>query len=206
MMYQVGQTFGPDVAISERALFMDGQPRWHGLFVPPQREAKAEAWLERRGVYSFHPVTYRTVKVRGVSKRTESRYLPGYVFARFPGPAIWHRIMASQFIADAIRMSSGHPAILAHDDLANIHAMRSVDQAAEEARKKAATIHRGDKVRMMSGIFEGSEVEVLSLLGGRVMIRMSLFGSEREAEVAIDTVEKINILRNATKSGMLQFE
>lgn len=198
----VGDTVPVETEADARALYRPGEPRWHGVVVPPMREGQCEAWLERRGVYSFHPVTYRTVTIRGKRKRIESRYLPGYVFARFPGPAIWHRVMASLFVADAIRMSSGDPAILAPADLTNIHAMRAIDEAAEEARRNAAKIRRGDRVRMLSGIFEGEAVEVLSLDNGRVKIGMTLFGAEREADVAVDMIEKINPLPDDATGGI----
>lgn len=187
---------------SAGAFWTEGDPRWHALIVPPQREEAAEAMLARHGVYSFHPVTVRTVSVRGKRKRVVSRYLPGYVFARFPGPVIWHRLMASPVVADAVRHSSGWPAVLMPADLERLHAMRAIDEAEEERRRQAAIIRRGDRVRILSGAFEGDEVEVLSLDNGAVQVRMCILGSELPVQIVFSGVEKIQPLHDAPACGI----
>lgn len=195
MKYQIGQVL--EASIDQRALFTDGAPRWHGLTVPPQHEAKAEAWLKVRGVYSFHPVTHRTVTIRGKKIRRESRYLPGYVFARFPGEAIWHRVLETPFITDAIRLFSGHPAFLKPKDLVDLHDMRSRDEAAEAKARHARTIHAGDRVRLtgiLSGIVPGDDVEVLTITNGRAKVRITMFGGEVDAEVSVSDLRKAHPL------------
>lgn len=184
------------------AFNIEGDPRWHALIVVPQKEQAAEAMLARHDVYAFHPVTTRTVSIRGKRKRVVSRYLPGYVFARFPGPVIWHRLMASPLIADAVRHSSGWPAVLMPGDLEKLHAMREIDEAEEERRRQAKVIRRGDRVRILSGAFEGEEVEVLDLAGGSVRVRMCILGSELPVQIVFSGVEKIQPLHDTPISGI----
>lgn len=184
------------------AFTTEGDPRWHALIVVPQKEQAAEAMLARHDVYAFHPVTTRTASVRGKRKRIVSRYLPGYVFARFPGPVIWHKLMASPLISNAVRHSSGWPAVLMPADLERLHAMRAIDEAEEERRRQARIIRKGDRVRILSGAFEGEEVEVLSLDNGRVTVRMCILGSELPVQIVFSGVEKTQPLHDSPISGI----
>lgn len=173
------------------ALSEPGPARWYGLVVPPQREGAAEAWLALRGVYSFHPVKSRTVKIRGKCIRRESRYLPGYVFARFDGSIIWHRVQASPFISDAIRLSSGQPATLNPNDLKGIYAMRHRDEAEADAERQARTIRPGDRARILSGVFEGNEVEVCEIRSGEAVLRLTMFGDCVPVRIPLAGLHKI---------------
>jgi len=181
--------------------FNEGQARWHALIVAAQREEAAERMLQRAGVYAFHPVTKRTTMRRHKRHVTVSRYLPGYVFARFPGPAIWHQVFATPIIVNAVRHSSGWPAVLNPEDLERIHAMRAMDEAEEERQRQARVIRRGDKVRIMSGAFEGEEVEVLDV-GNSIKVRMCILGSELPVTVEFAGVEKIGVLQHNSPSDM----
>lgn len=159
-----------------KSIAIEGRPHWYALIVPPQREGAAEQWLGLRGVYAFHPVKTRTVTVKGKRIRRESCYLPGYVFARFGGSIIWHRVQESPYIADAIRLSCGAPATLNPEDLAGIYAMRHRDDESAEAARRARTVRPGDRARILSGVFEGSEVDVIEIRSGEAVLRLTLFG------------------------------
>lgn len=172
------------------SIFTAGAPRWHALMTAPQAEAKAEAWLKARGVYSFHPVTRRVVTIRGKAVSRVSRYLPGYVFARFPGEMVWHRVHACTHVHDCIRMASGQPGILRPDDLTALHAMRDRDDEAREAQRHAAMIRRGDKVRVLSGLWSGQQTEVIAIRNGKAIVQLTMFGADREVEVAMAVMVK----------------
>lgn len=184
----------PYETTDSRALFIPGPRRWHALIVPPQRETAAEAWLKRRGVYAFHPVKRRVVTIRGKRIEKHQRYLPGYVFANVPGRMIWHRLFASPLIADAIRLQSGEPGILQPSDLRSIQAMRPRDEAADAAKAARAAAARmfspGDAVEIKSGLWAGHRSEVVEIGNGRAKVRLTLFGSEREAEMGADMLRK----------------
>lgn len=174
-------------------IFTADTPRWHALMTQPQAETKAEAWLKACGVYSFHPVTRRVVTIRGKAVSRVSRYLPGYVFARFPGEMIWHRVHTCTHIHDCIRMASGQPGILRPDDLTALHAMRDRDDEAMEAQRHAAMIRRGDKVRILSGLWqENAPTEVVEIGShGKAKVRLIMFGAERLAEVDMTAMIKV---------------
>lgn len=180
-----------DISALERPpLYVEGTPAWHCLRVMPQREDDCEAWLDRRGVYAFHPVTVRYQTHKGQRIKRVSRFIPGYVFARFPGRINWHAVHASPLVADAIRMRDGRIACLMESDLTALRAMSDREQRERERRAAAQMIRKGDRVRLASGPFEGSEVEVLSLKAGRATFSLHMFGGEIQAEVALENVTK----------------
>lgn len=174
-------------------IYTPAPARWHALMTLPQAEAKTEAWLKARGVYSFHPVTRRVVTIRGKAVSRVSRYLPGYVFARFPGEMVWHRVHACAHVHDCIRMASGQPGILRPDDLTALHAMRDRDDEAREAQRHAAMIRRGDKVRILSGLWQDSAPTEVVEIGenGKAKVRLVMFGAERLVEVDMTAMIKV---------------
>lgn len=166
----------------DRAIFWPGVVRWYALRVPPQREDQAEAWLKRRGVYAFHPVLRRNVVRYGVTHEQARRYLPGYVFARFPGQPREHMVVASPFILGALCRSDGFWGILRPQGLRAIYAMRKIDQAEEASRaerKRAGLLRVGDQALFMAGPFADFPCEVIEVMaGGGAKVRLQLFGRE----------------------------
>ena len=176
--------------LTRQPLYQDGPAQWHCLRVMPQREDDCEAWLDRRGVYAFHPVTVRHETVRGQCVKRVSRFIPGYVFARFPGRIVWHVVKDSPFVADAIRLRDGRIAALAECDLTALRAMSDRERRERERKAAAQMIRLGDRVRISAGPFEGHDVEILSLKAGRATFRIRLFGGDIPAEVALENVVK----------------
>lgn len=187
--FAIGQVIEPD---APRGIFHEGQSRWYGLVIHIQREDQAERWLELRGVYAFHPVRVRHKRIKGNNRRIVSRYLPGYVFARFPGEIIPHRVVGTPFIRGMIRLENGQPAILEPQDLRALHAMRDVDDETRKAEAERSKIRKGDKVRLLTGVMSGQEVEVLELKAGRAKFRIRMFGGEVPAEAMTTELQKVN--------------
>lgn len=174
---------------TRQPLYQDGPEHWHCLRVMPQREDDCEAWLDRRGVYAFHPVTVRYETHKGQRIKRVSRFIPGYVFARFPGLIAWHVVKASPFVADAIRMRDGRIATLAECDLTALRAMSDREQRERERRAAAQLIRLGDRATIASGPFEGADVEILSIKAGRATISIRMF-SGIPVEVALENLVK----------------
>jgi transcription antitermination factor NusG len=177
------------VFVAER-LTDPGPRRWHALLVMPQSEARVEMWLARHGVYGFHPVLMvrRRQGVRVVAHAR--RYLPGYVFARFDGPARPHAILAHPDVRGAICRADGSWGVLAAQDLRAIHAMRDQDRsrvlAAHAARKKrmaAVSLCAGAPALFRAGPLAGQVAEVIELRpDGGAVVRLRLFGAEIDAQ------------------------
>jgi transcription antitermination factor NusG len=180
-----------------RDLFHPGAPRWHALVTAPQAETKAEGWLGAHvpGCDAFHPVQAYRVRIRGREHDRHRRYIPGYVFARFPGPVIWHRLFAfCPYVRDAIRLTSGLPAALDPRDLVRLHGMRAADEAQEQAKARARLFNRGDRVRVLGGLWAGQETELLDVEGTTGTIRVRLFNAEHEVRVSLAGLDKAQAL------------
>lgn len=189
-------------AIAGSVLCNPGPVRWHALFVSAQKEEQAEAWLARRGVYGFHPVTTRKTRRAGKARQYHRRYLPGYVFARFPGEAIVHAVTACPFVHGALSRTDGSWGVILPKDLRSLHAMRKLDEEADRSRRSAerkrrrdAVVKRGDAALFSSGAFAGHRCEVVELLAnGGARVNFSLFG--REVLTTTDTADLVTIHRN----------
>lgn len=189
-------TLGQTVPYAPRRLVWQDAPRWYCLIAMPQQEGATVAWLKRKGIDAFFPVTsvaQRRPRAKIKSVMVHRKYLPGYVFARFPGEPVWHELFGiCPFIANVMRLRSGVPGILHPDDMRKISAMRAVDEEAQAARRKAMMLRKGDKARILDGVMEGWEVEVheVDTSTGKAKFRITLFG-ERETEIDMCRMEKI---------------
>lgn len=188
MPLSVGDHAG--IAVPRAALVIDGPARWYALRVQPQREDQAEAWLARRGVYAFHPVLPRKVRLYGKLREYHRRYLPGYSFARFDGQPLTHEVMACPFIIGALCRSDGAWGALQPSRLQAIHAMRKVDaevegarRAAADRRRQALSLKQGDAVMFRSGPLSDMQGEVVSLRAqGGAVVRLVLFGRDMDVD------------------------
>ncbi len=190
--FRIGQVLPPAV-LPPRALFVPGEERWHALMVMPQTENRVGEDLAAAGAYAFHPVEHRTRRVRGIEVTRTSRYLPGYVFARFPGEPIWHRIFrdprtSERRVRDVVRSASGAPARLHPDDLHALHAMRDVDRDARRRAAEAAMLKVGDAVKV--ALFGDEACEVVTIKGGTATIRMRILGGERDVAVTLASLTR----------------
>lgn len=182
--FQIGDVV--EVAGQKAAIFYPGQSRWHALWVAPQREDQVEAWLHKRGVYSFHPVQTRNTLRCGVRRQYHRRYLPGYVFARFKGEPLIHQVMSCPWVMGALCRSDGQWGVLEPGSMRAIHQMRKIDadQRVFEARQRArriadASLRKGDRVMFRSGPLAGFEAEVVTLIAeGGAKVSFQLFGRE----------------------------
>ena len=174
----------------DRALWSDGPRGWYALRVAPQAEVKVESWLARFGVESFHPCLMRQVRVRGALRQYRSAFLPGYVFARFPGLPMAHRVRAQGDVHGAITLSSGEWAMIDTASMRGLLNMRDraaaleSDRAAEGARLRALkSVRAGDRALFMAGPLVGQRCEVVELTGaGAATVRLRLFGADHRAQ------------------------
>lgn len=184
---------GDAVSSEAPALARPGAPRWHALIVSPQREKLVVGLLDRQGISAFFPVIERATRRRGRKVIYEARFLPGYVFARFPGPVIWHDLARIDAVRDMVRVRDGRPAVLRPEDLDALYAMRSRalaeiedERRAREARRAALRARAGGRARIRSGAYAGQVVDVLSVEGARSRIVLPLFGSAVAGEIGTD--------------------
>lgn len=172
------------------ALHTPGRPRWYGLRVAPQKERRAADFLAEHGVEAFYPITYVHRRYMGKRYKQERKYLPGYVFACFPGEPRWFTLFALPLFSDVIRGSSGMPGEIAPEGLQRLYDMRATDEAQEAASRARRTLRRGDRARVLSGPLSGSEVEMVEIRGSRGVFYLPLLGGAT-AEARLDDLEKM---------------
>ena len=185
--------------VASAALYEAGPARWYALRVAPQREEQAELWLQQRGVYAFHPVRMRKVVRFGKTRDYARRYLPGYVFARFPGEPAPMQVLRSPHILGALTCSGGQWGVLEPERLRALHAMRQPDerqrqsQAALQARKRAdARFRVGDSAMFRAGPFAGLPCEVAELKAdGGLTLRLMIFGRETVTRADAALIRKL---------------
>lgn len=190
LTYVLGQRVALDRPPGERAITGVGDPRCHALIVRPQTEDSVEDWLASHGIDGWHPVEKRLVVVRGRRVTRTRRYLPGYVFAEFPGPVIWHRVFERGLVVDVVRMRSGRAGRLSPADLVALRQMRSIDAAAQARIEQARRFNVGDSVRIAAGPLEGEECEIVALGHGEAIVSLRMFGGLREVSVSLSSVRK----------------
>lgn len=181
---------------SSAMIFEPGESAWYALLCRPQQERQAESWLAARDVYAFHPVTSRQTRVRGKIREYERRYLPGYVFARFAGAPVPHRVLTSPFITGALCMSDGQWGILGPKRLAALHEMRARDLRQEDKRQEqkrradaARRVRVGDRAMFKAGPFSGFHCEVVEIVAsGGIKVRFDIFGRENAITTTADTL------------------
>lgn len=161
-------------------LWIPGPPRWHALRCAPLREEAAAKHLRDEGIReAFYPVRTRRVTVRGRSLDRRTKFLPGYVFALFPGEPVWHRIIEGdprRLIRGVLCRTNGEAGILHPSDLRDLRAMADRDEREEQAARERARLKPGDVIRL--GILDAdAEVVALATYGAQVQLR--LFGSDR---------------------------
>jgi transcription antitermination factor NusG len=168
-------------------------------------------------VYSFYPVEERTRYRLGRQATHERPYIPGYVFARFPGAPWWHLILGDtqgvadrpvngwdRQVADTLRQhrtffdvirytGSEEPAWLVEGSLSSLMGMRSRAELLEEKRRRGMTIRKGDRVRIKDGVpaMAGFTGEILALKSTRGVVEIMLFGRVCEVEIELDRMEKV---------------
>ncbi len=197
----IGDRLPPAPAAAPAALFSPGPPRWHALRVAPLTEVRVEAWLEARGVEAFHPVLIRQVRQCGRLVRRERRYLPGYVFALFPGEAVPHAVTAHRFVYGAICRADGTWGALDPASLQAIMAMRRVDAALEAQRRAARArvraalrVRAGERALFRAGPLAGQACEVVELRAdGGAVVRLAMLGGL--TDVATDAAELVPLRR-----------
>lgn len=175
----------------------DDGVRWHALKVYPQRERAAKAWLLARGVYSFYPTRKIVRHVRGRALESERLYLPGYVFARFSGAPLWHRIISKperripRMIHDVIRLHNGEPGMLHERSLQQLFAMRATEGELDARFQHARRLRKSDRATIRSGIYEGQEIEIIEIKAGKARFKIYMFGAEIETAMDVGRLEKV---------------
>lgn len=157
-------------------------PRWYACYTMARREKKVHARFGERGLESFLPIVPRTSQWHDRRKRIEWPLLPGYVFARFRLPELYH-VLGTPGVSSVVRMN-GLPAPISDEEIRNI-ARFATALAESKIEPRQVRFREGQRVRIVSGPFEGIEGIVLELRGRRrVLVGLRTIGLGFEVDVS----------------------
>ena len=155
---------------------------WYCLRAQPKREALAAQQLPTlEGVSVFFPrVRYFRKTKTGLRASTEPLF-PNYLFASFDFWEQGKQVGFTRGVARIVRRSNLDPIVVPDDVMAGLFAL------APDGLVRVGTpdFKVGDTVRVVAGVFEGTETTVVRLVPGtkRVAVLMRLLGQEQEVEL-----------------------
>lgn len=194
MTYQYGKQYPLDY--TRRPLGAWIEPTWYILTTPPQREKRAEVWLERIGMStSWMPTTTRhKPNRRGGRTAYQHKVAPGYLFAMFEREPIWDVLfMQGKGRVSGVVSKGSEPCAITEETLAK---MQQVPQRIEQERQAAADAERAARLANMPEVGGNAVLEVGPLSGRHVQIEAInqgiayfIMGSVR-GEMAVDRMRK----------------
>lgn len=120
---------------------MDPYFSWYAVRTKPRQEDRAVENLAYWGIDTLAP------KLRGKSGRTDSHLFPGYIFARFDGTRMLHKIHFTRGVSYVLSFG-GVPAVISDEIIAEIHARIDTHGMVNNV----AVLKPGDKVIIKSGV------------------------------------------------------
>lgn len=164
---------------------------WFALKTEPQKEFAAVRILQRLGYTVFLPIEDKTRRSRGrVRKRFVVTYpmMRSYVFCHFDGHPPWFRIARLNVIIGVVGFD-GRPAAI--PDLAIVKLMATSGQSIPHRRSVNThkALKTGDMAEIISGQFFGQIVPVTGLRGQKAKIMLELFGTKREVDIPLSSLE-----------------
>lgn len=166
---------------------------WVVCLVTPGAEAQVIARLARRGLLAWCPTAtvYRRANraARGKRLRTYPA-APGYVavglMRAFPQYA---SVMMCEGVKGFLG-PEGRPVVLS---VAAVEALLAVSWVAPEAARHMGSgweFSVGDRVRVVSGPFDGAETDVLGISGEEARVVLQVLGAAREVRVFLGALAK----------------
>lgn len=161
---------------------------WYVVHTKPTRELMVSGLIEEQlGLAVYLPEVVETRR----SQKRRAPLFPRYLFvhadlARTPSQAI-------NSLPGVIHLVSfgGHPQPISHREIEALRAR--LDALNAQGGLPTHPFHPGDEVRLLDGPLQGLEAVFLGPMtpSQRVRVLLDFLGTEREAEVALESIERI---------------
>lgn len=152
---------------------------WYCLRAQPKREGVAAQQLATLdGVTVFYPrVSYIRRGPKGPAAATEPLF-PGYLFAAFDFMELGKKVGYTRGVARIVRRASLDPITVPGPVMTGLFALAPDGLV----RVGDPEFHIGDEVRIVAGIFAGTDTKIVRLepASKRIAVLVSLLGDERE--------------------------
>lgn len=163
-----------------------GAPPWFCLRAQPRRESVAAAHLPTLdGVEVFYPRVRYTRRTRSGPQQSTVALFPGYLFARF-APVLAKQVAYTQGVARIVRRGP---------DLAEVPSsvMAELFALAPEGlvRLGDPEFRIGQQIRVIAGVFAGTEAKVVKLAPARqrVAVLLEFLGQAQEVEIDLAQID-----------------
>src|ERR1700685_2424563 len=154
--------------------------KWYALLTESGTERKATIWLKRRQYHPYWPRYMGQVKLnrhrRGVRWRS---VLPGYIFIPIPTEreANWQLLEKTPGVRGVMRHPNYDFIEFKLRDISDICRIELALNESPVAASEGIPFRVGQKVRIMSGIFENQQTCIMRIDKGRKLtVEVPLFG------------------------------
>jgi len=164
------------------------EPDWFCVRAQPRREQSAQrALLTLPDVEVMLPLAAFSKQNAKGKRQVREPIFPGYLFCRFAPSDSARQVQYTQGVAYIIRR--GDNLVAVPDPV--IEEIRTVAPAGV-LELVPSPLARGESIRLIEGIFAGSNATVVELVPAaeRVKILLEILGSEQESAVPIEAVER----------------
>lgn len=172
---------------------------WYALYTRARHEKRVDAWLRERGFEAYLPVVPRLRQWHDRKKIVEFPMFPSYVFARLTTESL-PAALSTPGVATVVR-SDGRPVPIPSEEIENVRRFaRALSEVGGEARLKPL-VRAGQKVRVVSGPFEGVEGTVLEQRARRATIQVGIEAIQQSLriELAVESLEVSKQRERATR-------
>ena len=144
---------------------------WYACYTHGRHERKVEAGLERVGIESYLPMWTQERKWSDRVKKIEVPLFPSYVFGRFRLIDL-AAVLRTPGLATVVR-SGGYPTPIPDHELEYVRRVADTSCAHGIELEADYGVEKGDRVRVVRGVFRGIEGVVLEHRSQmRVLIRL----------------------------------
>lgn len=160
-------------------------PRWYALYTRARHEKRVDARLRERGFEVFLALVPQERQWHDRKKVVYWPLFPGYVFARATPADLW-RALDTPGVANVIRFN-GQPAPIPDEEIDNVGRFAAAIAAVGEVPEPEPLIEEGQRVRVVSGPFDGVEGVVVERRGrGRALVQVGLEAIGQGLKVEVD--------------------
>ena len=164
------------------------EPQWYACYTRARHEKKVDGLLRQRGVESFLPLVSRQSQWHDRKKTVARPLFPSYVFARSTLDALG-LALSTPGVATVVR-TAGEPTPIPDQEIENVRRFAAALSSTEAQPELVPLLERGQRVRIISGPFEGVEATVVEQRGRqRVLLGLPALGQGFEIDADAGSLE-----------------
>lgn len=134
-------------------------PRWHAIFVPPNKERTTSETLKAKGCYSFYPKRTARWFVRGKKIERDFPQITGMIYTKFKFTPQWH-VMRERRLITGVMSIGVNPIQFPSEIIRRLQGLPGREDALRQARDELSALSAGDTAIMPEGILAGHFVQV----------------------------------------------